>query len=135
MYRRGITLKEATSAHNLRGLSLIGDLYFLVGLGLFVAGVFFLSGSNLIGLIFAGMGIFLTAIGHYLDELEPWAWWGAFLGNLGSGGSVVYIITGSPLAITLSVVYYLLEAALTIAIFVYLLRPSVRELFFEHEKK
>jgi hypothetical protein len=123
-------MKEATSAHNLRGLSLIGDLYILMGMGLIAAGVFFLFSSNLIGLVFAGMGILLTAIGHYLDDLEPWAWWGAFLGNIGSGSSVVIIISGALLAITISIVYYLLEVTLTIAIFVYLLRPSVRKLFF-----
>ena len=123
-------MKEATSAHNLRGLSLIGDLYILMGMGLFAAGVFFIVSSNLSGLVFVGMGILVAAIGYYLDDLEPWAWWGAILGNLGSGSSVFIIISGSPLAITISIVYYLLEVTLTIAIFVYLLRPSVRELFF-----
>ena len=124
-------MKEATSTHNLRGLSLIGDLYILMGMGLIVAGAFSLITSNLIGLVFAGMGILLAAIGHYLDDLEPWAWWGAILGNIGLGSSVFIIISGSLLAITISIVYYLLEVTLTIAIFVYLLRPSVRELFFD----
>ncbi|MFW9844926.1 MAG: hypothetical protein ACFFEV_10145 [Candidatus Thorarchaeota archaeon] len=123
-------MREATSSHNLRGLSLICDLHFLFGLGLIVAGVFFLFGGNLVGLIFAGIGVLLTAIGHYLDELEPWAWWGALLGNLGLGGSVFYIISGTPLEIAISVVFYLLQALWGIAILVYLLRPSVRELFF-----
>lgn len=135
MYRGGITLKEATSAHNLRGLSLIGDLYILMGIGLIIAGGFLLFANFLGGLVFVGFGILLTAIGHYLDDLEPWAWWAAFLSNFGSGSSIFIIISGSPLAITLSIVYYVLGAALTIAIFVYLLRPSVRELFFEHDKK
>jgi hypothetical protein len=125
-------LKEATSAHNLRGLSLIGDLYFLMGMGLIIAGSFFLFTINLNGLVFVGLGIFLASIGHYLDDLEPWAWWGAFLGNLSSGSSVFIIISGSPLVLTLSLVFYLFEATLTIAIFVYLLQPSVRELFFNH---
>ena len=130
MKRGGIRLKEATSAHNLRGLSLIGDLYILMGMGLFAAGVFFLFASILSGVIFMGMGVLLVGIGHYLDDLEPWAWWGAFLMNFGSGGSIFYIISGSPLQIAISLVYYLANTSLIIAIFVYLLRPSVRELFF-----
>ena len=77
-----------------------------------------------------GMGILLLGIGHYLDDLNPWAWWGAFLGNFGSGGSMFYIISGSPLQVGISLVFNLIGATLTIAIFVYLLRPSVRELFF-----
>ena len=103
-----------------------------MGLGLFIAGVFFLFTPNLVGLVFVGLGILLAVIGHYLDDLEPWAWWGAFLSNLCSGSSIYIIISGSPLTITFSLVFYLLEAALTIAIFVYLLQPSVRELFFDH---
>jgi len=103
-----------------------------MGLGLSIVGIFFLFTPNLIGLVFVGLGILLAAIGHYLDDLEPWAWWAAFLGNLGSGSSIYIIISGSPLSITFSFVYYLFQAALTIAIFVYLLQPSVRELFFDH---
>ena len=103
-----------------------------MGLGLFIAGVFFLFTLNLTGLVFVGVGILLAVIGHYLDDLEPWAWWGAFLSNLAQGSSIYIIISGSPLTITFSIVFYLLQAALTIAILVYLLRPSVKELFFKH---
>jgi hypothetical protein len=135
VYRGGISLKEAISAHNLRGISLIGDLYILMGMGLIIAGGFLLVANFIGGFVFVGLGILLAAIGHYLDDLEPWAWWGAILGNLSSGSSVFIIISGSPLTIALSVVYYLLGAALTIAISIFLLRPSVRELFFKHENK
>ena len=125
-------MKAATSAHDLRGISYIGDLYILIGMGLIFAGILFLFTINLMGLLFIGWGLLVGSIGHYLDDLKPWAWWGAFLGNLGSGGSIFLIISGTPLEITISLIYYLGSAALTIAIFVYLLRPSVRELFFNH---
>jgi len=125
-------MKADTSAHDLKGISFIGDLYILIGLGLIVAGIISLFTINLFGLLYIGLGLFVGAIGHYLDDLEPWAWWGAFLGNVGSVGSIFYIITGSTLEIAISSVYYLSEAALTIGIFIYLLRPSVRELFFSH---
>ncbi len=126
-------MRESTSFHDLRGLSLIGDLYILMGLGLVIGGMFFLWTLNIFGLIFLGLGIFLAAIGYYLDELKPWAWWGAFLGNLGSGGAVSLTIAGAPLQVAITVSYILLHAALTIGILIYLLRPSVRNLFFNSE--
>lgn len=124
-------MKAATSSHDLKGISFIGDLYILMGMGLTFAGIILLFTINLMGLLFIGLGLFLGAIGHYLDDLKPWAWWGAFLGNLGSGGSIFHIISETPLELAISSVYYLGGVALTIGIFVYLLRPSVRELFFE----
>ncbi|MGY5859624.1 MAG: hypothetical protein RTU63_09655 [Candidatus Thorarchaeota archaeon] len=126
-------MKEATASHNLRGLSLIGDLYILMGIGMIPGGVYFLLMMNLGGLVFLGMGLLLVSIGHYLDDLNPWAWWGAVLGNFGSGGTIAFTIAGSSLQIAISLFYYLAQAAFTIAIFVYLLRPSVRELFFPRE--
>ena len=124
-------MKAATSAHDLKGISFIGDLYVLIGIGLILTGILFLFILNLSGLLFIGLGLFVGAIGHYLDDLEPWAWWGAFLGNFGSAGGIIYVIAGSPLEITIRLVYFLSGAALTIAIFIYLLRPSVRDLFFQ----
>ena len=104
-----------------------------MGIGMILGSIFFLLSMNLGGLVFLGMGLLLASIGHYLDDLNPWAWWGAFLGNLGSGGLISLTIAGSLLQITISLFYYLAEASLTIAIFVYLLQPSVRELFFPRE--
>ena len=124
-------MKAATSSHELRGISYIGDLYILMGMGLIFAGIIYLFTINLMGLLFIGFGLMLGAIGHYLDDLKPWAWWGAFLGSLGTGSSMFHIISATPLELAISSVYYLGGAALTIGIFVYLLRPSVRELFFE----
>ena len=124
-------MKAATSSHELRGISFIGDLYILMGMGLIFAGIIYIFTINLMGLLIIGFGLMLGAIGHYLDDLKPWAWWGAFLGNLGTGSSMFHIISATPLELAISSVYYLGGAALTIGIFVYLLRPSVRELFFE----
>lgn len=126
-------MREATSAHDMKGLSLIGDLYILMGLGMSIAGIAFLWILNLGGLVFLGLGLFLAAIGYYLDDLKPWAWWGAFLGNLGAGGSVSFAIVGSLLHISLTLLYLLSEAALTLGICIYLLRPSIRNLFFVSE--
>ena len=126
-------MKEATSAHDLKGLSVIGDLYILMGLEVGIAGIFFLWSLNLIGLVFLGFGFFLAAIGYYLDDLRPWTWWGAFLGNLGAGGTIGFTIAGSPLVITVSLIYIVAQAALTFGICIYLLRPSVRSLFFVSE--
>jgi len=126
-------VKEANSTHDLKGLSLIGDLYILMGLEVGIAGIFFLLFLNLIGLVFLGFGFFLAAIGYYLDELEPWAWWGAFLGNLGAGGTIGFTLVGSPLVIAVTLIYIIAQAALTFGICIYLLRPSVRSLFFVSE--
>ena len=126
-------MKEALAYHDLKGLSLIGDLYVLMGLGLIIGGIFSLWTLNLIGLIFISLGFFLAAIGYYLDELKPWAWWGAFLGNLTSGGVISLTIAGSPLVIAITMSFVLLQISITVGIFIYLLRPSVRNLFFVSE--
>ena len=104
-----------------------------MGMGMILGSIIFLFAMNLGWLVFLGMGILLVGIGHYLDDLNPWAWWGAFLGNFGSGGTISFAIADSSLQISISLLYYLAVASLTIAIFVYLLRPSVRELFFPRE--
>ncbi len=123
-------MKDAASLHDLRGLSVISDLYILMGLGFTIGGIFFLWTLNWIGLVFLGLGLFLAAIGNYLDELRPWAWWAAVLGNFSAGGSLSFVMIDSALQVTTTLFYILIEGSLTIGIFTYLLRPSVRERFF-----
>jgi hypothetical protein len=128
-----LRLKESTSAHDLKGLSLIGDLYILLGIVMILMSIFFLLSMNLYGLVFTGMGLFVIGIGHYLDDLKGWAWWGALLGNVGSISLLFSIIIAGPFQVTLTTVYYFVQACLQAAMFVYLLRPSVRGLFFVSE--
>ena len=78
----GLKINEAMSSHTLRGLSLIGDLYILLGIGMILMSTIFLVSMNLYGLVFTGMGVFVIGIGYYLDDLRVWAWWGALLGNV-----------------------------------------------------
>lgn len=88
---------------------------------------------NLYGLVFGGMGLFVISVGYYLDDLEVWAWWGALLGNVGSISLLFSIIVAGPFQVTITTIYYFVQACLQVAMFVYLLRPSVRSLFFARE--
>jgi len=126
-------LKESTSAHDLKGLSLIGDLYVLLGIVMILMSIFFLLSMNLYGLVFIGMGLFVISIGHYLDDLKVWAWWGALLGNVGFISLPFFIIVTGPFQVTITTVYYFVQACLQAAMFVYLLRPGVRGFFFVRE--
>ena len=126
-------MKESTSAHDLKGLSLIGDLYILIGIGMIIMSIFFLLSMNLSGLVFTGMGLFVIGIGHYLDDLKVWAWWGALLGNVGFISLLFSIIVAGPFQVTITTVYYFVQACLQAAMFVYLLKPSIRSLFFVRE--
>ena len=126
-------MKESTSAHDLKGLSLIGDLYILIGIGMIIMSIFFLLSMNLYGLVFIGMGLFVISIGHYLDDLKVWAWWGALLGNVGFISLLFSIIVAGPFQVTITTVYYFVQACLQAAMFVYLLKPSIRSLFFVRE--
>jgi peptidoglycan/LPS O-acetylase OafA/YrhL len=127
-------LKESTSAHDLKGLHLIADLYVLIGIVMIFMSLFLLLSMNLYGLLFTAMGIFVIGIGHYLDDLKVWAWWGALLGNVGCISLLFSIIVVGPFQDTTTTVYSFVQACLQAAMFVYLLKPSVRGLFFVREK-
>ena len=126
-------MKDSTSAHDFKGLSLIGDLYILLGIAMILMSILFLLSMNLYGLVFGGMGLFVISVGYYLDDLEVWAWWGALLGNVGSISLLFSIIVAGPFQVTITTIYYFVQACLQVAMFVYLLRPSVRSLFFARE--
>ena len=129
----GLKINEAMSSHTLRGLSLIGDLYILLGIGMILMSTIFLVSMNLYGLVFTGMGVFVIGIGYYLDDLRVWAWWGALLGNVGFISFLLSIMFAGQFQITPTTAYYSVQACLQAAMFVYLLRPSVRGLFFVSE--
>jgi hypothetical protein len=124
-------MKEATSSHDLKGLRLIGDLYVLAGMGLILASILFTQSFILVVLFFMGMGIACVGIGHYLDDLRTWAWGGAIISNIILGSSMIYSISTSPFQIGVSLVYQIAYVVFTIGIIVYLLRPTVRNLFFK----
>jgi hypothetical protein len=126
-------MKEAMGSHNLRGLSLIGDLYILLGIGMVLMSTIFLVSMNLYGLVFTGMGVFVVSIGYYLDDLRVWAWWGALLSNVGFISFLLSIMFAGQFQVTPTIAYYSVQACLQAAMFVYLLRPSVRGLFFVSE--
>ncbi len=126
-------MRESTSAHDFKGLRLIGDLYILIGIAMILMSIFFLLSMNLYGLVFTGMGLFVISIGHYLDDLKVWAWWGALLGNVGFISLLFSIIVAGPFQVTITTVYYFVQACLQAAMFVYLLKPSIRSLFFVRE--
>jgi hypothetical protein len=128
-----LRLKESTSAHDLKGLSLIGDLYILLGIAMILMSISFLLSMNLSGLVFTGMGLFIIGIGHYLDDLKGWAWWGALLGNVGFISFLLSIMFAGQFQVTPTTAYYSVQACLQAAMFVYLLQPSVRGLFFVSE--
>ncbi len=121
---------EATSSHDLKGLRLIGDLYVLIGMGLILASILFTQSFILVVLFFMSMGIACVGIGHYLDDLKPWAWGGAVITNIVLACSMIYTISTSSLQIGISMVYQIAYVIFSIGIVVYLLRPTVRNLFF-----
>ncbi len=126
-------MRESTSAHDFKGLRLIGDLYILIGIAMILMSIFFLLSMNLYGLVYTGMGLFVISIGLYLDDLKVWAWWGALLSNVGSITLLISVIVAGPFQVTITTVFNFVQACLQAAMFVYLLRPSIRGLFFVRE--
>jgi len=130
-------MKEAMSSHNLRGLSLVADLCILQGFLIMIGlGVLLLVLGSIFVFIPIGAGAFMIAMGYYLDDLRQFAWWaviiinsltlaGIFIGTIST-----YIIFHFPIGLT-DFATFIISVPLGLLIIGYLLRSSVRALFFE----
>ena len=119
---------EAMSSHDLRGLSLISDFYMISGAAVFGVSLLLLFTGSFVALILIGYGVIIIAVGHYLDDLHPAAWWFAVLSNSVPLAFYLYdFLVNYNLTIGIT---FILNLALAILIIGYLLRPKVRNHFF-----
>jgi hypothetical protein len=131
-----MVLKENTSLHNLRSLSLISDLCILEGIYLLISGLVLLMYAVLFAIIPIGAGVVFIIMGHYLDDLNQFAWWTvivtSFLSITGTAvGSLYYgNILQFPVGLT-SLVNFVVNLVLGFLIVGYLLKSNVRALFFK----
>ncbi|OLS29696.1 MAG: hypothetical protein ThorAB25_14810 [Candidatus Thorarchaeota archaeon AB_25] len=121
-------MKEAMSSHDLKGLSLISDYYMICGAAVFGVSLLLLFTGSFVALIAIGYGVIIIAVGHYLDDLHPAAWWFAVLSNLVPLASYLYnFLVNYNLTMGIT---FILNLALAILIIGYLLKPKVRNHFF-----
>ena len=121
-------LKEAMQSHNLRGLSLISDLYMISGAAVIGVSLLLLFTGALIAIITVGFGIIVVAVGHYLDDLHPAAWWFAVITDAVPLPFLLYdFIVNNNLTTGFTFIINLIIAILVIG---YLLKSNVRSLFF-----
>jgi hypothetical protein len=129
-------MREAMSAHDLRGLSLIADLCILEGVLVFITGVLVLVSGFLIATIPIITGVSLIAVGHYLNDLRKFAWWAIvimnslILANILLGSIFTGIVIGLPFGLTNSVTF-IINVVLSTLVIGYLLKSNVRNLFFQ----
>ncbi|MFX1482506.1 MAG: hypothetical protein ACFFCP_04870 [Promethearchaeota archaeon] len=122
-----MVLKEATASHNLRGLDLISDIYMITGAAMGVAGFFLLFTISFTGLIAIGYGLLVVAVGYYLDNLRPAAWWFAVItGIVPLPFFLYYFIVAINITTGFTLILNLILAILVVG---YLLKPNVRSLF------
>jgi hypothetical protein len=121
-------LKEATSSHNLRGLSLISDFYMIGGAAVIGVSLLLLFTGSFAAIIAIGFGLIVVAVGHYLYDLHPAAWWFAIITNIVPLAFFLYdfIVTNNP---TIGFTF-IVNLALSILVVGYLLKPKVRNHFF-----
>ncbi len=126
----GKWLKAETTLHNLRGLSLIADLYIIGGALMAGLSLFLIVFGSFYALILVAAGFILIAIGYYLDDLHRFSWWAVVLSN------AISLVTTSYSAIVLQIVIFdvifVINTLLSALCLGYLLRASVRNLFFEN---
>lgn len=127
--RDELRLKEAMSSHDLRGLSLIADFYMIGGTAIIGVGLLFLFTGIFAAIIAVGYGVLIVAVGYYLDDLHPAAWWFAIITNFAPLPLFLYdfFVASNPT----TGFAVILNLALSILIVGYLVRPKVRNLFFE----
>ena len=125
----GQWLKAEMSSHDLRGLSIIADLYILVGAVMAVTSFFLIPVGGFYSLLLIGAGVIMMAIGHYLDDLHRFSWWLVVISNFVSLAMTSYsaIFLHTPIYD----VSFFINVALSILCLGYLLRSNVRKLFFE----
>ena len=121
-------MKAEMSSHDLRGISIIADLYILVGAVMATASFFLIPVWGFYSLLLIGAGVIMMAIGHYLDDLHRFSWWLVVISNF------VSLVTTSYSAIFLQTpiydVSFFINVVLSVLCLGYLLKPSVRNLFF-----
>jgi uncharacterized integral membrane protein len=124
----GQWLKAETSSHDLRGLSIIADLYILGGVAVAGSGLLFFILGSVYAVMPIGFGVIMIAIGYYLDDLHRLSWWAVVISNL------VALVLTSYSAIFLHTVAYditfIINVALSVLCIGYLMRSNVRKLFF-----
>jgi hypothetical protein len=126
----GQWLKAETSSHDLRGLSIIADLYILAGAVIAVSSFFLIAiGSFYSLLLLIGAGVIMIAIGHYLDNLNRFSWWLVVISNFVSLAMTSY----SAIFIQMPIydVSFFINVAVSVLCVGYLTRSNVRKLFFE----
>jgi hypothetical protein len=126
----GQWLKAEMSSHNLRGLSIIADLYILAGAVIAVSSFFLIAiGSFYSLLLLIGAGVIMIAIGHYLDNLNRFSWWLVVISNFVSLAMTSY----SAIFIQMPIydVSFFINVAVSVLCVGYLTRSNVRKLFFE----
>ncbi|MFW9789181.1 MAG: hypothetical protein ACFFE2_04445 [Candidatus Thorarchaeota archaeon] len=122
-------MKDELASHNLRGLELIADLYILGGILVFGVGVALFVLGSLTALLLAGFGIIMIATGYYLDDLRRLAWIAVIITNF-----IALTTTAYSAFILHTQIYdptFIINVAISILCIGYLLRPQVRNLFFE----
>ena len=134
--REGLRMREAMSAHDLRGLSLIADLCMLEGVLVFGPGILLLVFGSLSAIIPIIAGVFLIAVGYYLNDLHKFAWWAIviinslFLANSVLGSIFTGIVIGIPFGL-INAITVIINIVLSTLVIGYLMKGNVRSLFFE----
>ncbi len=122
-------MKGIKSSDSPRGVGMIADLEILCGIGCSVLGLIVLVSGGIVGLLLIGYGVVLIALGWALDALHSWAWWANILTNVVVLlGTLIRMLMDIP-SDSITLFSNIISIALSIAIIVYLLAPSVRSQF------
>jgi hypothetical protein len=122
-------MKEAMRSHNLRGLSLIADLYLLGGALMIGSSLFLVVLGSILVLIPIGAGVIMIAIGHYLDDLHKFSWWAVIISNF-----CTLAITSTSVIFFHASIYdiaFVINVVLSFTCVAYLMKRDVRNLFFQ----